>query len=46
MGLSAGTLTLGVPALEVHDVFPTRELQQYGLEQRTELRLPVLHVVF
>lgn len=46
VGLSAGTLTLSLPPLELYDVFPTDEVMRYGIAQKTELRLSVLHVVF
>jgi hypothetical protein len=46
VGVSPGALTLSLPPIEMHDVFSTEQVIRYGIAQRTELRLPVLHVVF
>ena len=41
-----GELALGVPAVELRPVYSTRELAQYGVEQRGELRVPVFKAQF
>ena len=46
IGVSADTLTLGVPAVEVRNVYSRNELALYGVNQATELRVPVLSVLF
>ena len=46
IGLSSEALTLGVPAVEVRNVYSRRELALYGVNQATELRVPVLNVLF
>lgn len=44
--LRRGQLALSVPAVEVRPVYSLREMQQYGVQQRNELRLPVFHALF
>jgi len=46
IGVSADALTLGVPAVEVRNVYSRNELALYGVNQATELRVPVLSVLF
>ena len=46
IGVSSEALTLGVPAVEVRNVFSRRELALYGVNQATEVRVPVLNVLF
>ncbi len=46
IGISTEALTLGVPALEVRSVYSKNELAMYGVNQATELRVPVLSVLF
>jgi hypothetical protein len=46
VALSSGTLYLSVPAVEVRNVFSRRELAMYGVEQQTEVRLPVFTARF
>jgi hypothetical protein len=41
-----GAFRLGVPVPDVRPVFTMAEQRQYGVHGETELRLPVLHVVF
>jgi hypothetical protein len=41
-----GTLRLGVPVPSIIPVFSVAEQRQYGMKNDTELRMPVLHVVF
>ncbi|HZU84769.1 MAG TPA: hypothetical protein VE987_17685 [Polyangiaceae bacterium] len=41
-----GDLRLGLPVPDVRPVFTVAEQRQYGMRAETELRLPVLHVVF
>ena len=46
IGVSAQALTLGVPALELCDVYSRTELAMFGVSQGTELRVPVLNFLF
>jgi len=46
IGVSVDALTLGVPAVEVRNVYSRQELALYGVTQATELRVPVLNVLF
>jgi len=46
IGVSSEALTLGVPAIEVRNVYSRNELALYGVNQATELRVPVLNVLF
>ncbi|MEI9947625.1 MAG: hypothetical protein WDO74_01215 [Pseudomonadota bacterium] len=46
IGISTEALTLGMPALEVRNVYSKNELAMYGVNQATELRVPVLSVLF
>jgi hypothetical protein len=46
IGVSTEALTLGVPAVEVRNVYSRNELALYGVNQATELRVPVLNVLF
>jgi len=39
-------LTFAVPAVEVRNVYNRKELALYGVNQATELRVPVLNVLF
>lgn len=36
----------GIPAVEVRDTYSRVEVSRYGLQQRTELRIPLLRVAF
>jgi hypothetical protein len=36
----------GIPAVEVRDAFSRIEMARYGVQQRTELRIPLLRVAF
>jgi len=45
-GYDGSALTLGVPALELRDVYCRRDQLTYGLKKETEVRVPVLTVVF
>lgn len=44
--VNGGKLALGVPAVEVRPLYSTREIQQYGLAQKTEVRVPVFGAQF
>jgi hypothetical protein len=44
--LRAANLGLGVPAVEVRPAYTTREMAMYGVEQRVEVRVPVLQASF
>ncbi|HET7544676.1 MAG TPA: hypothetical protein VFK05_32630 [Polyangiaceae bacterium] len=46
IGVSSKALTLGVPAVEVRNVYSRNELALYGVNQATEVRVPVLNVLF
>jgi len=46
IGVSSTALTLGVPAVEVRNVYSRNELALYGVNQATELRVPVLNLLF
>jgi hypothetical protein len=39
-------LHLGLPAVEVRETFSRAELQRFGVQQRTEWRVPLLRVAF
>jgi hypothetical protein len=41
-----GELRMGVPAVDVRPVFSMTEQRQYGMHAQTELRMPMLRVVF
>jgi hypothetical protein len=36
----------GIPAVEVRDTYSRVEVAQFGVQQKTELRIPVLRVAF
>jgi len=46
IGVSSDALTLSVPAVQVRNVYSRNELAVYGVSQATELRVPVLNVLF
>jgi hypothetical protein len=46
IGISAQALTLGIPAIELRDVYSRTELAMYGVSQGTEVRVPVLNFLF
>ena len=46
IGVSAQALTLGVPAIELRDVYSRNEVAMFGVNQSTELRVPVLNFLF
>jgi len=46
IGVSTEALTFAVPAVEVRNVYNRKELALYGVNQATELRVPVLNVLF
>jgi hypothetical protein len=46
LDLHRGSLRIGVPVPDVRPVFTIAEQRQYGMRAETELRLPVVHVVF
>jgi hypothetical protein len=39
-------VTLSVPAVELRDVYTQREIAELGVSQATEVRIPVLSVLF
>ncbi len=46
IGLSSQALTLGVPAIELRDVYSRNEIAMFGVSQATEVRVPVLNFLF
>lgn len=46
IGISTEALTLGIPAIELRDVYSRTELAMFGVAQGTELRVPVLNFLF
>lgn len=44
--LGPGSLTLGVPAVAIRQVYSRVEIAQYGVKQATEVRVPVFNVLF
>ncbi len=46
IGISTQALTLGIPAVELRDVYTRTELAMYGVSQGTEVRVPVLNFLF
>jgi hypothetical protein len=44
--LRPGKVRMGLPVPNLVPVFSVSELRQYGMKNDTELRMPVLHVVF
>jgi hypothetical protein len=46
LDVRGGALRVGVPAVDVRPVFSLTEQRQYGMHAQTELRMPMLRVVF
>lgn len=46
VGFDQGLLSLSVPAVEVRDVYTKRDVQQMGVKQATEVRIPVFNFSF
>ncbi len=46
IGVSSEALTLGVPAVELRDVYSRSEIAMYGVTQGTEVRVPVFNFLF
>jgi hypothetical protein len=46
VGVGEGALTLSVPAVEVRQVYTRTEIATFGVQQHTEVDVPVLNVVF
>lgn len=46
IGVSSDALTLGVPAIELRDVYTRQEVAMFGVSQTAELRVPVLNFLF
>ena len=46
VGITPSALTLSVPAVEVRDLYTPTEQQEFGVEQGTEVRVPVLSFGF
>jgi hypothetical protein len=46
IGISSQALTLGVPAIELRDVYSRNEIAMFGVSQATEVRVPVLNFLF
>jgi len=46
IGIDPSAITLNVPALELRDVYSVREVQEFGVKQGTEVRVPLLNFAF
>jgi hypothetical protein len=46
IGVDPAQVTLGIPAVEFRDVYTRAEVATFGLTQATEVRIPVLNVLF
>jgi hypothetical protein len=46
VGYNGRVLSLGVPALELRDVYSRTERAVFGVSRETEVRVPVLSLVF
>jgi len=46
LGLGPRSLVLGVPAVEVREVYTPRERRDFGAPRATEVRVPVFYAVF
>jgi hypothetical protein len=46
LDFSPGRLALSVPAVEITGTYTRAELSMYGLEQKTEVRVPFLNILF
>jgi hypothetical protein len=46
LDFSPGRLALSVPAVEITGTYTRTELAMYGLEQKTEVRVPFLNILF
>jgi hypothetical protein len=44
--IDSARLSLSVPAVEIRDVYTKAEVSTFGVEQATEVRIPVLSVLF
>lgn len=44
--LSAGSLRLGLPAPDIRPMYTATEVRKYGVEQRTEVRVPLFQATF
>lgn len=46
VGITPEQLTLGVPAVEIRDLYTQKEQQEFGVARGTEVRVPVLNFAF
>ena len=46
IGVEPARITLSIPAVEFRDVYTRAEVASFGLTQATEVRIPVLNVLF
>jgi len=46
IGISTQALTLGIPAIELRDIYSRTEVAMFGVTQGTEIRVPVLNFLF
>lgn len=46
LGVQPGRVALGLPAVEVRPLYTARQMQQFGVEQGTEVRVPLVQVPF
>lgn len=46
VGLGEGQLQLSIPAIALYDMYTPQQMAEFGVQQRTELRMPVFNLVF
>ncbi len=46
IGMNDGEVMLGVPAIEVKPMYTPVELSMYGVQQRTEVKIPLFSAAF
>jgi hypothetical protein len=46
IGVSPRALSLSIPAVEIRTLYTRKEVAMYGVEQATEVRVPVINFVF
>jgi hypothetical protein len=46
LDISGTQLALTVPAVEIRDTYTRREVAIYGVKQQTEVRIPLIQMLF
>ncbi len=46
VGLEEGRLSLSMPAIALFDMYTPKQVAEFGVQQHTELRMPVFNLVF